>query len=599
MGHARSDWLVLGAGILLACLLALSFDLAGDAVPWRAWDQGAWLISLGAPLVVFAAAGAWLSLRRWRDFQQIQRRLSESEELARRRLNELENIYRTSPVGMALVDLDSRFLRVNDRLAAMNGLPAPEHIGRSALEIIPDVARRLNPVFRRVVEQGEWVEGIEVHAPLPTEPDVERDWLVSCYPIHAADGRVIAMSTLVQDITDRKRAEAALRESHGALEHRVAQRSAELSAVKGQLEQEIDQRERAEESVRQSERLVQEILDNTKAVVYVKDPDGRYRLINHQFEELFSISREQIRGRTDHEVFPKAIADAFRTNDLEVLRRREAIEFDEIAPHADGPHDYISLKFPLLSDDGMPIALCGVSTDITDRKRAEEQLRAQQRFLKRLLAVHERDRQLLAGEIHDGTVQPIIAALMHLDAARSKQPCDAERAEEEYQTAIELLRKTVDLGRWLMSGLRPPNIDEQGIVPAIRYLINGQAASSGLDVEFVHDLQVERFDPLLEMTVFRIVQEALANVAQHSGTTDTRVTLVQQDDRIRVEVQDWGAGLDPSAITEHRYGLRTIRDRAALFDGRLEIDSAPGQGTRVSAELPLIAPVEGGPSSCG
>jgi PAS domain S-box-containing protein len=125
-----------------------------------------------------------------------------------------------------------------------------------------------------------------------------------------------------------------------------------------------------------SDRELQSILDNSTAVIQVKDLGGHYLRINRQWEEIFGLRRSQIIGKTDHELFPKEIADRFRANDLEVAQAARTVEFEEVAPHQDGPHNYISIKFPLLDDGGMVYATAGISTDITDRKRAEEKLRA-------------------------------------------------------------------------------------------------------------------------------------------------------------------------------------------------------------------------------
>jgi PAS domain S-box-containing protein len=124
-----------------------------------------------------------------------------------------------------------------------------------------------------------------------------------------------------------------------------------------------------------SDRELQSILDNSTAVVQVKDLSGRYVRVNRRFEEIFGLDRSQILGKTDHDLFPKETADRFRANDLEVAKTGCPLEFEEIAPHKDGPHDYISIKFPLLDEGGVVYATAGIFTDITDRKRAETKLR--------------------------------------------------------------------------------------------------------------------------------------------------------------------------------------------------------------------------------
>ena len=124
-----------------------------------------------------------------------------------------------------------------------------------------------------------------------------------------------------------------------------------------------------------SDRELQSILDNSTAVVQVKDLSGRYVRINRRFEEIFGLDRSQILGKTDHDLFPKEIADRFRTNDVEVAETGRPLQFEEIAPQQDGPHDYLSVKFPLFDDSGVVYATAGIFTDISDRKQAERKLR--------------------------------------------------------------------------------------------------------------------------------------------------------------------------------------------------------------------------------
>lgn len=141
----------------------------------------------------------------------------------------------------------------------------------------------------------------------------------------------------------------------------------------------VTDRKRAEDALRRSERLLQDIINNTTAVIYVKDTDGRFLLINRRFEQLFHLTMDQIIGHTNHEIFPKDIADAFRANDVAVLERNRAVEYEEYAPHSDGLHAYISIKFPLYDHTGKPYATGGISTDITERKRIEDALHASDR----------------------------------------------------------------------------------------------------------------------------------------------------------------------------------------------------------------------------
>lgn len=120
--------------------------------------------------------------------------------------------------------------------------------------------------------------------------------------------------------------------------------------------------------------LFQQIIDNTSAVIYVKDLDFQYVLVNQQFEQLFRLNREEITGQDDFEIFPEELAAVFRENDRHVLSSGEVLQCEEVAPHTDGPHTYVSVKFPLRDELGRVVAVAGISTDITDRVLARQQL---------------------------------------------------------------------------------------------------------------------------------------------------------------------------------------------------------------------------------
>ena len=141
------------------------------------------------------------------------------------------------------------------------------------------------------------------------------------------------------------------------------------------------ERKAAESVVQETEGRLQAILDGSSAVIYVKDLEGRYLLINCQFEILFNVNRESVKGKSDFDIFPKDFAEAFRVNDRMVLEAGAPLQSEEIAPHEDGPHVYVSNKFPLRNAEGDIYAICGISTDISKRKKAEKALQeSEQRF---------------------------------------------------------------------------------------------------------------------------------------------------------------------------------------------------------------------------
>ena len=124
-----------------------------------------------------------------------------------------------------------------------------------------------------------------------------------------------------------------------------------------------------------AEQRMQAVVDNATAVIFMKDTEGRYLLVNRLYEQLFHVSRKDVLGKSDHDIFPEAMAESFRKNDLVVMEAGVPLQFEEVAPHDDGPHMYVSVKFPIVDAGGRTVALCGIATDITEMKRAEREVR--------------------------------------------------------------------------------------------------------------------------------------------------------------------------------------------------------------------------------
>ncbi|HWP58634.1 MAG TPA: PAS domain S-box protein [Candidatus Acidoferrales bacterium] len=149
--------------------------------------------------------------------------------------------------------------------------------------------------------------------------------------------------------------------------------AAVVSAVGAQLGS-VLRRKQIEQELRRREALLQQVIDESTNVIWVKSVEGRYQFINRRYEQLFHVSRERVKDKTDHDLFPKEIADEFRANDLRVIEAGAPMQFEERAPQDDGIHVYIANKFPIRDGSGFVYAVCGIATDITERKREEELL---------------------------------------------------------------------------------------------------------------------------------------------------------------------------------------------------------------------------------
>ena len=224
--------------------------------------------------------------------------------------------------------------------------------------------------------------------------------------------------------------------------------------------------------------------------------------------------------------------------------------------------------------------------EIEERARAERQIRAEQAELRESLLSRERDRRLIACEIHDGLAQQLVGAKMHLEAYRLQRERRPEQAEQNLQECLDLLVHGVQESRNLIQGLRPPDLDGLGLVPAIRHIAD-DAGKAGLPVEVDSDLGDDRLPGRIEDTVYRIVQEGLTNARVHSGSDRAWVRLRRTEGWLRIEIRDRGCGFDPEAVREGFHGLRGARQRVRVFGGTFTIESRVGEGTRLVVVLPV------------
>ncbi len=565
-----------------------------------------------------------------------QQQLAEQKRVAEEALREREAIYRAmfeknwavklliEPTTGAIVDANpaaSAFYGYSlDRLRTMNiadinDLP-PQEI---AAEM--EQARNQQRVyfnFRHRLATGE-VRYVEVYSgPIETR------------------GRVLLYS-VIHDITDRVQAEAALRAAHVELEQRVQERTAELAHTNQALYAEIAERHRAEADLRRRNEqlailnLVTEAVNQSLALpevlitlrsIFAQHLHITAGVIYLYHEAEDSLSIETVWGIP--EPAPLTISGQLAVasaHNWQVVREQIPVILDNIPclpPALEalqctfGRTHYQYLGIPLLAQGEIQGVLDLFSThpeafhtdhitlyttvgqqagSAIQKARLFEQAQTARERLQalswRLVEVQENERRTIARELHDEVGQILTGMRLSIDML-CRLPVEKVACRlEQLRTLVEELMQRV---REMSLQLRPPMLDDLGLLPTLRWYIDRYMSQTGIQVIFKHGgLDQRRFAANIETAVYRMVQEGLTNVARYAETPEVVVRVWATDTMLGVQIEDQGRGFDPvRALDKHAsIGLSGMRERMLLLGGDLRIQSAPGQGSRLAVELPL------------
>ncbi len=210
-------------------------------------------------------------------------------------------------------------------------------------------------------------------------------------------------------------------------------------------------------------------------------------------------------------------------------------------------------------------------------------------LVQKLALVQEEERRLVGLDLHDGLTQILLSANMHLNTFTALTKIVDAPSSAELSLAHTRLQEAIREVRWVVSELRPTELEDFGLVDGLRQYATKVAQTEKWKLTFAADLDASLISPGVETAVFRIVQEALTNIRKHARSEQVRLSLTMADGQLTITVQDWGAGFDVTRLggENTRLGLLGMQERAALLGGELFIESRPGEGTQIQAQIPL------------
>jgi PAS domain S-box-containing protein len=348
---------------------------------------------------------------------------------------------------------------------------------------------------------------------------------------------------------------------------------------------------RAEQSMRASRQLLEKTIYNLQAAVIIADArTTTIQECNPAATRMFGHGREEMIGQTPSLLhLNEAARKEFRRHLQAAVKEKGVLsEFEFEMKRKDGTSFPAEATLvPIRNEKGQIVTWVGVFRDITERKQTEAGLR---QLSRRILEAQEAERQRVARELHDSVNQVIASAKMRVRRVAENALLNPV-AREQLARCDELLVQALEENRRIAHDLRPGDLDAVGLAEACRNLCRQFEARTNVGVKTRLARLAQRWPPATELNLYRIVQEALNNVAKHARARTVRLQIALQRGDLLLRIQDDGRGFDPNAVKSVRrkgegIGLSNMRERAAILGATCEVESAPNQGTTITVRVP-------------
>jgi PAS domain S-box-containing protein len=497
----------------------------------------------------------------------------QAEEALRENVATLKAVLETLPVGIVIVDAEGRVVRDNAATRELWGVPPETTSWEQYSEWVawwPETGERIQAhewAVARALLKGEESYG-ELIQNQRFGSQERRYFLNNAVPLRNDQGRITGGVVAMLDVTDRLA---------------------------------------AEQELRRSEALYRSIAQNfPEGAIYVFDHDLRFLVADGQALKTMGYTREGLEGKTIWEATDPETCRILEQRYPRVLSG-ESLHFETQLKGWVFSSSYV----PVRDAHGKIIAGMVVSQDITERKKAEQALHHLNETLERqvaertelaearakqlqslaveLIEAEEKERWRISELLHEDLQQILAGARMQLQPACAKAP-----PEWLLDNVDRLLEHAIEKSRSLSQDLGPAVLHTSGLAFSLNWLAVKMSEKSGLFTELAIRSEPQFLSEPLKVFIFRAVQELLFNVAGHSGVKKAHVALSVIDNSISVSVIDAGLGFDPAVLdvnipsAQSGLGLLSLRERANYIGGRLDIESAPGQGSRITLTVPII-----------
>ncbi|MFC2173352.1 PAS domain S-box protein [Acidobacteriota bacterium] len=387
----------------------------------------------------------------------------------------------------------------------------------------------------------------------------------------------------IQQLDQQKKVEEELRQHRDHLDKRVRDRTTELHLANESLQREFDEREAIEGTLRVSEERWRSLIQHNPDFIITLDREQRILFLNRT---ATVISAKDVYGSSimgwvvpEHrDLVKKTIERVFVTGEPDRYEAKARI---------DDEYRWFMTTVGPVFEDGRVVSVILVSRDITEGKEMEVKLRS---LASQASLSEERERKRIASEIHDYVTQPLAMAKIKLGAILAQE--SSEKLKERLKSVRSLCDNAIHSTRSLTFELSPPVLYELGFEPAVEWLVERMEEDSELSLTFEDDGNPKPLKDEIKVLLFVAVRELLFNVAKHSRATNAQIRILRNGSEVQVEVSDDGVGFDMEKSGDQvkqieGFGLFSIRERLGYLGGRLEIETAPGQGARARVIAPL------------